>query len=393
MNRASLRAVALTSLTIFALASSAIAQPANPLDPKKPGQTNPGQAGMDAPAVNLQKIFVPEFIKPGATFYYDERSGQFHQNSDQLNTGSVAVARYTVVGVTESQVYLVRTSYLNRNGVLVYSTSSLLPINQMQVVGGATIWTDIRVVDGMTPNKDLTITNAPLTLGGAQYDCTTMDRVTRDASARQFWDRGTGLLLAAQLATGRVLGKDLYDREQTTSQQFISHQPSSLPWRDDPQPDWSRTVKKMVYEGTNTLTQMNGPPISTGYRGTLDFQQHFDGWSLFKQTTEMQWQQQPIVFPDIASNWRIGNYWISPDALKRMQAGVIEENAATKTTLSYELRQGPNNKPLGYIVEAGQNNSFAIYYGYDLDDGALVHYFKTDTESSTQTESVLVGRE
>lgn len=390
-----MRRFVFVSLTALSLCSLALAQPANPLDPRQPGQANPGQAGADAPPVNLQKVFVPDFVKPGASFFYNEGSGSFTPNQNPnmpMNSGAVGITRYDVLAVTDSEVLLKRVMYLQRGNNLTYATSGDLAIDQMKVVGGATFWTDMRVVDGFKPDKDLTITHGPFPLNGVKYECTTVERITRDASARQFWDRGTGLLLASQLATGRVLGQDLFNRDNTSSQQFISYRPAVMPWVDDPQPEWSRTVRKMVYEGANTMHQVNGPPIPIRYRATNDFLEHNDGWAKLNVTVEMEWQQ-PATSPAIASNLLFGNWWISPDALKRMQPGELWRNDATRSTVTYDVSPGPNGQQLGYISEVGENNFFVLRYGYDLNDGALVHFFKLDRELNTTTESVLVGRE
>lgn len=372
-------------------------KPANPLDPATPGEWNPGKAGADAPAPNLQKIFVPDFVKPGASFFYTTGTGQMNRNARAdnnipMNSGSVGVTRYDVLGVTESAVYVNAVLYLQRPGGLKYAGSTLRKFSQMEVVGETAFYTDMRVIDGLVPNNDLQITHADMPLNGKTYSTTTTERVTRDYSARQFWDRGTGLLLARQLASGQILGPDSFQRETTSSEQFISHRPAEMPWSKFAAPEWVGKARKLVYEGAETLHQSNGPAIPMGYRGTLEFAEHGNGFVVVNSTLETQWSQ-PIRSQDVASVHRFGNWWISPQALREMKSGVIANVPATKSQITYEVAAGPNGQQLGYLAEIGENNAFVIRYGYDLNDGCLIHYFKLDRELSRTTESRLVGRE
>lgn len=366
-----------------------VTTPAGPAANQPAGAANPLDPA--APIVGGGGVYVPDFIKPGARIVYE--SGSATQGDlNKPGSAGVGLTRYDVIAVTPSKVYLRAGTYLQdpQGKGYTFAGSSNLAVGAFEVSSGGAIWIDRSILEGYQNTKDTTILDADWPIGGKTYKARSITRLTNASAMRQVFDRGTGLQLIQQLATGdRRDHNDPFMRTTTSSMQFQTYRIVDLGL--DGAPAWSKNVRRMKYQGGQTLAGGVGPSITLPMECDIHFTERGDGWTLGQLTLRSQGQ------PDSTSEIAIGpatfgGNWLNPAALNQLQQGEIDRDATLRFALTYEIAQTPMGR-LGVFKETGDSRTYQMIWAYDLNDGALVYTSFEQPEFGLKRELKLVGRE
>lgn len=382
--------VSLCWASLAALAQENPLAPANPLEPANPlAPANPLTGGAGA-----EKVFVPEFIKPGARFVYEGGSASQPDFNKPASAG-VGLTRFEVIAVSDTKVILRVANYLramNGNGHTL-SGSSALAVDAFTVKSGGAIWIDKNILMSYANDGQTKIVDAPWPIAGRNYEARSVTTLGNDSASRFVWDRGTGLLLANQICSGalRPGAQDPFMRQNTSNMSFRSYRQVDVPWANAPFPDWATKVRKLSYRGQQTLIGGVGPSITTPFRNTVEFTERGDNWAIATSTMEYP-QQPPAKTPTAVGPASIGGYWMNPQALGKMQPGVIDQDEAIGCTTSYQITQTPMGR-FGVLTEANAAGTYRVNWAYDLNDGALVYASMEMNELNMKLELMLEGRE
>jgi hypothetical protein len=394
---------AIVAMAATALAGQSALAQTNPLEVDKPSgaggstgaPTTPPETGpgglLNDPGAQVAKLYVPDWIKPGVRLVYT--SGSSQESSDPTKPPSAAVGwtRFDVVAVTDTHVLMVQSSYLDRGaGGPTYAASSPLRVNAMEVIGGAALWTSPEAMEAMRTHPEFTVLEGPMQINGNTYETISYTRMTADMASRKIFDKGTGLKLAEQLGSGpsqRTGDPTGFHRQVNSQMQFQTFRQVPLPWLEGAAPEWSKTATTMRYQGSQTLTQVNGPPISLPFTFDVKFSERGDQWAVGTATMQMQGQQaqsQPII----TGVGRVGAYWMSPESLASMRPGALDQDPALGITLGYDVQDTGLGR-LGLIVEKGPG--YQLVWGYRMSDGALVYANNFNQELNLTIEVTLLG--
>lgn len=396
MNRSRPTAVAnavLTLLLLAAASTSAIAQQ-NPLEAPMPKKGAGG--GVAAPAggpVAGGKVYVPDFIKPGARFVYDGGSSTENDDPNKLNSAGVGLTRYDVVAISDTHVMLqVGTFLQSMDGAgQNYGGSVDVAFGSFEVDSGAALWLPKHVLEAYVTADPLQVVNGPYELNGRTYDTRTLTRITKESAMRQVWDRGTGLKLTEQTGVGqprRAGDPTGFNRKITGTNIYQTFRQLKLPWLDAAPPAWVKDVQSLRYAGSQTMHLPGSQPISIPFSSVLDVQARGANWLRFAQTLTVQGNQpnRSVLFSGPGST---GGYWLAPEVLRKMEAGVIDEDEMLGTRLEYSVQDGPQGR-LGVLIETG--SAHRMIWGYSLEDGVLTYSRWERPQLNQTTEVTLEGR-
>ena len=129
-------------------------------------------------------------------------------------------------------------------------------------------------------------------------------------------------------------------------------------------------------------------PISIPFSSVLDVQARGANWIRFAQTLTVQGNQpnRSVLFSGPGST---GGYWMAPEVLRKMEAGVVDEDEMLGTRLEYSVQDGPQGR-LGVLIETG--NAHRMIWGYSLEDGVLTYSRWEQPRTNQTTEVTLEGR-
>jgi hypothetical protein len=325
MNRPRPTALANAVLTLLLLAAasgSAIAQQ-NPLEAPVPKKGAGAAAPVGKPAGG-GKVYVPDFIKPGARFVY-------------------------------------------------------------------ALWLPKHVLEAYVTADPLQVVNGPYELNGRTYDTRTLTRITKESAMRQVWDRGTGLKLTEQTGVGqprRAGDPTGFNRKITGTNIYQTFRQMKLPWLEAAPPAWVKDVQSVRYAGSQTMHLPGSPPVSVPFSSVLDVQERGANWLRFALSVTVQGNQpsRSMVFTGPGS---VGGYWVAPAALRKMEAGVVDEDEMLGTRLEYSVQEGPQGR-LGVLIETG--SAHRMIWGYSLEDGVLTYSRWERPQLNQTTEVTLEGR-
>lgn len=396
MKRSGTSAVASPFLALLLLAAgsgSAFAQQ-NPLEapvPKK-GAGGGAAAPVGRPAAG-GKVYVPDFIKPGARFLYEGGSSTENDDPNKLNSAGVGLTRYDVVAVSDTHVMLQVGTFLDamNGGGQKYGGSTHLAFGAFEVDSGGALWIPKQVLEAYVTADPLQVVNGPYEQNGRTYDTRTLTRITKESAMRQIWDRGTGLKLSEQTGVGqprRAGDPTGFNRKITATSVYQTFRQLKLPWLDAAPPAWVKDVQALQYAGTQTMHLPGSQPISIAFSSAMDVQARGADWIRFALTVTVQGNQpsKSVVFSGPGST---GGYWLAPEVLRKMKPGVVDEDEMLGTRLEYAVQDGPQGR-LGVLIETG--HAHRLIWGYSLDDGVLTYSRWEQPELNQTTEVTLEGR-
>jgi hypothetical protein len=365
----------------LAAASVALAQ-ANPLEPAGPANAggNPFET-RPAPAVPSpltpgveEKLKVPDFIKPGARLVYKTASRMVTSDRPPYTTATGGMYAYDVVAVTDSRVYLAVGHYMD-DGQGGQELITVVPqiTRQADVVGAGALWITKELLAQLGGGKEQTVeATGHVGLDGRKYEADSLTWRGGETVRRTVWDRGTGLLLSRQSATGRGVE---FERPNSDVTLFVGYRAVKLPWAGGEAPGWSRTVRRMQYQGGESYRMPGLAPYSTPVEWTVEFGERVGGATLGRWTlTQAVWQQQPVSQSAefaTAPAGRGEQFWLPPQLLATLETGVLDQDPSLGTTLTFERRQTPAGE-VAFLTETNANRTSRSTRGYRLSDGAMV---------------------
>mgnify|MGYP000989550543 CR=1 FL=1 len=337
-------------------------------------------AGLDLPAQ----------IVTGSRLIYEAGSATQADFNTAASAG-VGLTRYEVVAVTPAKVLLRAGSFLNDGRGYSFGGGSFVVVDALAMKTGASIWIDPTTLAGFTTDSKTTVTDFGWPAAGQEWKARSITHLSPDSASRQVFDSSSGLLLAQQLASGqqRPGTTDPFMRQNTSSLAFVGQRAVELPWAGGTDPAWTRTVRRLVYQGQQGLAGGYGPSISTPLRHRVEITERGEGWALGTLTVETQ-GQPATQLPTGSGPGGLGAWWVDPAKMAALPPGVIDRDPTLGTTLSFERSAGPQG-PVGIVRESG--SSHLLTWVYDLQDGALVYASFEQTSFGMKTELSLSARE
>jgi hypothetical protein len=364
----------------------------NPLEAPARKQGAPGTK--PAAGVVGAKITVPDFVKPGARFLYEGGSSTENDDPNKPNSAGVGLTRFDVVAVTETHVLLQQGTFLQSTfgGGYTYGGSAWFSFGDFEIKSGGALWIPKEILDAYATAEPLKVITGPYELNGRTYDTKTLTRITPESAMRQTWDRGTGLKLTEQTGVGKPRREgdpSGFNRKITSTSIYQTYRQMKLPWLDAPAPAWVGEMNSLRYEGRTTMQLPGSAPLSVPFTSQLTVKHRGPSWVQFELKMTMQYGQ-PSTSIIHSGPGSIGGYWIHPDALRKMKAGVVDEDEMLGTRLEYSVQDGPKGR-LGILTESGR--AHRLLWGYNLEDGTLVYSRWEQPELNQTIEVELADRQ
>ncbi|MCC5786265.1 MAG: hypothetical protein JJU33_06160 [Phycisphaerales bacterium] len=346
----------------------------------QPGQQEGQQDGrQDAqPQTPGEKLNTPEWVKPGLRVVYFATSsieGPANARPGEPGAAGSAGMGPTVVDVLAVTDRFVMTSAasLARIGMgeqLMYAGGGTQFITAMSTLGGDAFFTPPEVLKELQSGSGIEVQRGPMEFNNQTVQAVTVTVRTQDAVSRRTYDAESGLLLMSQSASGplrRGEQHNEFNRQSRESSQFMGLRMVEGPWTEAAWPAWADTVREMRYEG-QMIYSAAGFTQAYPARSTLRISERGEGWA--KGSTEMRVDIQGM--PENTSRAETGmargmlaGYWMSPQALRQMNQGVIDRDPHTGTITRYQ-RSGAH----GVLTLETTGRSRITNY-FNLETGAL----------------------
>jgi hypothetical protein len=394
-NEASMRNT-VSFLWAFLAGCGALAGP-NPLD-RQPGTATPGvhAAAPGAPAGVGQPLRVVDFIKPGARLIYYSGSSTQGTGPDKKVSAGVGMTRYDVVAVTPDKVLLSAMTYLGtgqKDGNYTYAAANSVSVSGMDVTAGSALWMPPAELRGLKSGGAVQVARAPYPLGGQSYDSVLITIQQGDSASRMVFDAGTGLKLSDQQASG-PMRQGFTDPFQKQIQSFAGYESyRQVDLLLGPVPPWVQTVKSVTYTGSAEMTMVG---TRLGMTATYQVVERGPDWLVANVSTQMQSGfgsgGNPSTQPTAEGPGKPFGLWVSPQALARLQPGVIDRDPTLNTTLTYQVQSGPLGQ-LGVLSETNRAGTYQLTAGYDLRDGILTYLQSVSRDTGYTITLQLQGRQ
>ncbi len=382
------------ALGILVCSGSAAGQGANPLLQQDAPANQLLQQGAQGGMGSGEPIYVADFIKPGSRIIYEAGSSSQPDPSKAASAG-IGPSVNDVVAVTPSAVYVRIGTYLPaRMGQgYTFAGSSMVAVNAFDVKSGGATWIDPNVLAAYQNDGETRVVDGPWEISGNRYDARSVTRAGVDSATRFVFDKGTGLLLAQQIATGRRRPgmDDPFMRENMSSLRFQAFRQRSFPWANAPTPEWAKTVRTMSYQGQQTMFMPGMPPYSTPIQLRATLTQRIGGVSIGTSETQY-YQQAPQQSLLVIGPGSVGSLWMDPATLRSMRPGPLDLDPLLHSTLAYDFVETPSGR-MGVLTESNAAQTYRLVWAYDLNDGALRYSAFEQMELSIKIEFNLVGRE
>lgn len=385
-------------------ASVALAQdmPAPQPMPQAPPVMPTGPGVPPAPAVvgAEEKLTLPDFVRPGARLIY-KMSSVIEPEDQQLQTTATAgTVVLDVVAVTPTRVYVSSGNYSeDPDGSLRYGAGATSVLRSSDVVGSNAYWMPKDVLAKFTTSGPLTVEPLSFQKDGKTFTSTSLTHRGNESIRRTVWDGESGVLLSLQQATGKPLravrgqaNVSEFQRQNNSMMQFVSSRMRALPWFNAQPPEWARTVRRMQYQGGYTMSMQGMAPMTIPVRRTVEITDRGDGWAAGKATDQYQNVPQASESAFVCGPASCDGYWIAPQALAALQPGVLDQEPAVGSTMTYEVKDGPMGRA-GVFTETNAAGSYRLQRAYRLQDGALVYSSLVDAKQGRTTEFSLAGME
>lgn len=341
---------------------------------------NPGQqdGGGATPQMPGQSVNAPEWVKPGLRLaYFATSSIEGPANARPGEPGAAGSAgmgpmTIDVLAVTDRFV-MTSTTALARIGVgeqLMYAGGGTEFITAMSTIGGGAFFTPPEVLKELQSGDGVEVQRGPVAFNNQTVQAVTVTVRTRDAVSRRTYDAESGLLLMSQSASGplrRGEQHNEFNRQSRESSQFMGLRMIEGPWTKAEWPDWTKTVREMRYEGQMAYSAA-GFTQAHPARSTLRITERGEGWvkGAGEFRIDIQGMPESTTRSEVGmARGMIAGFWMSPEALRRMDQGVIDRDPHTGSITRYQ-RTGPH----GVLTLETTGRSRITNY-FNLETGAL----------------------
>lgn len=345
----------------------------------------------DANALPGAKMRVPDFVKPGARFYYESMSASDANFAGKPSTGS-GITRIDVVSVTETKVLLRVSEFALFNGAYAYAGGSSIEVGPTESKAGNRLWIEKDVLADFKSDQQTQVVRGPVSVSGKNVEATSLTRIAGNTASRIVYSSDTGMLLWQQSAQGqrRPGMTDEFMREITGTTAFRGQRQVDYPWIKQKTPQWARGGLRLNYKGQQTLSSPVAASVAMPTQQTATVAEAGDNWATFNVTT--QFGENPAATSRFIQGPASVGYWMDPAVLQGLREGQIDHDDQLKVTLTYQVLDGPAGR-LGVVTEASDSGAYQLQWGFNLQDGALTYTGFSLAATNIRVEYTLTGRE
>lgn len=379
------------ALILMLLTLRADAQIANPLDEdgRKPG-------GGGVVAQNGDKLDAPSFIKPGARLIYTALSTLDPKPGVRGNTDG-GKAQHDIVAVLPDRILARVNGFAqSTDGKEFFSMNTAgATVTAKTINAGNSLWMPKKQLDALVPVPGMEVNVGQWPLNGKNYEAVIIKFNSRENTTVKAYDKATGLLLSEAAGSGdfRRDGIDNggLNRQAQRNTQFNAYRVLDLPWNkaDLQQPAWARKVRSLTYRGAQRF--IDNPGLAVPITSEITFSETGENWAIGTIKVSVP-NTPPTESNYVQGPGSTDPFWISPQALRDLRAGVIDTDPTLGTTISYDgIKEGRLGK-LAIFTHASGNRTQVRTLGYDTEDGALRFIGNIKRDLNMAMELELVGR-
>jgi hypothetical protein len=327
-------------------------------------------------------------VAPGNGSYYEEddhgdmilhSTGQRYSRSTQTGTSGSGWTQITVTCIEGDKVVLESSSYANagslgKNAPVPQGTSSSVAA----LMDPGDYWMDPAKLASLhtAPAEHVLVTRVAWKAGDNTVDGIRVQVLNGSSYSDHIYDAKTGLCVhvasSSRGAPPKLVGPGDFGRGDTTitRNDFVASRDVTIPWANEPTPDWVASIRALHYRGSITS---HGPLPTVPNTLTLDMEATARGrnWAQFSATSTQRTQGAPEIPPsksELASGRsEFDGLWAGPAALAQLRQGqVLDEDPVTK------MRTVVSRVDDSTVVIAAANAAGEIDNQYDKRTGILL---------------------
>jgi hypothetical protein len=327
-------------------------------------------------------------IAPGNGSYYEEddhgdmvlhSTGQRYSRTTQIGTSGSGWTQITIASIDGDKVVLESSSYgnagsLGRNAPVPQGTSSSVAA----LMDPGDYWMDPAKLASLhaAPAEHVLVSRVAWKAGDNSIDGIRVQVINGTSYSDHIYDSKTGLCVhvasSSRGAPPKLVGPGDFGRGDTTitRNDFVSSRDITIPWANEPTPDWVASIRALHYRGSITS---HGPLPTVPNVLSLDMEATARGrnWVQFSATTTQRTQGARDIPPsksELASGRsEFDGLWAGPAALAQLRQGqVLDEDPVTK------MRTVVARVDDSSVVIASSNAAGEIDSQYDKRTGMLI---------------------
>jgi hypothetical protein len=277
---------------------------------------------------------------------------QFEQRDDgswtsidqsQPSGAGAGITQITVGAATPQKIAITIESYLldamNRGGAPIFQNNQGDVSDAVSSTYGAP-WIKPAIIESFLrnpPPPPVAVTRMKWKVGDHICEAAVIRNEDPAAYSVHVYDAATGILLHS---ASRVSGTPSFDPQ--TGQlagstvvlhtvDFLGARDLTLPWANEPIPEWIANTNIMHFAGQYVIHNTNGlRDMPMDLQGDMKIVDRNDAWVTADQTMQMR-GANPSQAKHVWCSNQIGGGWIGPAALAKMQQGqLIDEDPLTK---------------------------------------------------------------
>lgn len=379
----------------------------SPLPQPNPGPNpnpNPNPGPGPQPEPEPVGLSAPPWLVPGyQATYAQSYSRQPNPTNDPNQPAAKGYAsqllfEYNVIAVLQNQVIFQVNVLEGANGLALTPQGLFDPntdgkyhlietsyklVDAKQVVRGHTLWMPVPMLGDLaqqpiqqpqTAERNGLQTQATIwPYAGQQVNALSIQVTSSNFTEQMVFNRDTGHRIFLRIAEGKARPganeNDPFNRELMILEYMVGDSPINSPLLNRTFPEWTRSIKSMRYEGTQTLGTQAAMrmPIAA----TLNVEQNDGSVMVGKLLLQAQGA------PDQTSDAYMGpgsllGYWLDPGVLAQLREGPVHRNPITRSNIYYRVQDTELGR-LGVFVTYNDSQSVVAVNGYNLQDGSLVY--------------------
>lgn len=372
-----------------------------------PDMANPNPNATADPNTNNNPnafvVSVPDYIKPGFQMLYMTASSTEAQSPESPGGAGMGFTEFTVIAVTPEDVIVSATNYLAPKGLPLTPQGEFDPttdprvqlmgsntqrITQADVQSGGALWMPVDQLKQWEPGNGILVDRSPRTYKGQQVQATSIIVTTPNSISSDTFNSTNGQKLVTRSGMGsfrrNATGNDPYDRQIQNLMKLVDTRQLNSPLLGSPDPDWAQRVQTMQYAGSYTMIipGMQTPAVPMATTVTFDKRSNGITYGTAKVQTQDDMPNSTAVMQGPGT---MLGYWVHPQTLAQLNAGVIDRHPIMRLTLSYQVQQG-NMGQMGVFVLTNDIKSFFAVSGYNLQTGAMTYTSLQNSDPGTKIE-------
>ncbi len=314
----------------------------------------------------LRQSAAPDWVVPGLRITY--RSSSLSKSADK-NSGTLGYYQVDISSVSPREVIWMATIF---NEYTPGMPEPFLNVRGDEIPGIGETWVHpsaLKVADRMKDYDGMQVLRGPYTINGKTYQAVRFEYADRQMQKSWTYDEATGLLLrySHDIQTG--------GGSQYLEMLLVGTRNVVLPGMNKPRPAWVTQGTAFQFSGTYSSFVSGILPYSMPYVMISTIEAVDADYSKEKTVAYQNGQLQGEV-ATLSTSWRVGGYWLAPEALAALRPGtVLDTDVITNTrTVVASSATGTGGQPV--ILLQQQASNWSNTYGYDVRTGRLV-YFKS----------------